>query len=196
MSFVAVKITKNFRSAEVAKQMPFATARTLTQTAKDAQEEVLHTLPQTFTLRGVWIKPRNKFGIKIRPAKKRDLQAEIGTNADWLELHEEGGTKRPRGQHIAIPTENVRRLKSGKISKRNRPRNVKRSFVLQTKNGRVLFQRKFKGKRSHIVALYNLEKRAWIRKRSTVVDPAKRTIRARLHINFEKFMTEALRTVR
>lgn len=196
MTFVSIKVTKNFTNAQIAKQLPFATARTLTQTAKDAQDEILHTLPQTFTLRGVWFKPRNKFGIKIRPATKRDLEAETGTNADWLELHETSGVKRPRGSHLAIPTENIRRLKSGKISKVNRPRNLKRSFVLQTKNGRVLFQRKFKGKRSHIVALYNLEKRAKIKKQSTVIEPATRTIKARINMNFEKFMTEALRTAR
>lgn len=196
MTFVSVKIKKNFKNAAIEKQIPFATARTLTQTAKDAQDTVLGELPNTFTLRGVWFKPRNKFGIKIKPAKKTDLQAEIGTNADWLELHETGGTKKPRGQHLAIPTGNVRRIKSGKISKVNRPKNLKRSFVANTKSGKVLFQRKYRGKRSQIVALYNLEKRAKIRKRSTVVEPSIKTIKARLHKNFEKFMTEAIRTAR
>lgn len=196
MARVSVKIKKNFGNAQIAKQIPFATAVALTNTAKDAQSSVLGELSDAFTLRGVWYKPRNKFGIKIKPAKKTDLQAEIGTDADWLELHESGGIKRPRGRHIAIPTNNIRRLKSGKISKVNRPRNLKRSFILNTKNGRVLFQRKFKGKRSHIVPLYNLEKRATIRKRSTVIEPSLRTIKFRLQSNFNRSLNRALKTAK
>ena len=182
----------------MAKQLPFAIAKGLTQTAKDAQAAVIGELPQKFTVRGNWSKPSNKFGIKVKAATKTKQVAEIGTNADWLALHETAGIKTPKGTNIAIPTSNVRRTKRQIIQRSQRPRNLrgKRDVVLQTRSGAVLYQRKYKGKRSKLVPLYNLERRAKIRKNSPVIEPTKRIVRLRFKGNFNKALDFAMKTAK
>lgn len=180
------------------KQLPFAIAKGLTQTAKDAQSEILSELPNKFTIRGTWSNPRNKFGVKIKPATKTKQTASVGTNADWLKLQETGGVKIPKGENIAIPTENVRRTKRQIIQRSQRPKALrgKRDVVLKTNRGAVLFQRKYKGKRSKLVALYNLEPRARIRRVSPIIEPATRTVRSRLKPNFMNAFSEAMKSAK
>jgi hypothetical protein len=191
-------VKKNFKTASMAKQLPFALAKTLTATAKDAQGAVLSDLGNKFTLRNNWFKPNTPLGIKVKPAKKKDLRAEVGTNFDALEKFETGKDKTPRGRHIAIPTANVRRNKRQIVQRSQRPGALrgKRTFVIETSRGAVLYQRKFKGKRSTIVPLYNLTRRAKIRKNSPVIETAVKTIDRRLHPNFLKAMDEAMKTAR
>lgn len=195
---MSIKVTKNFRHASIAKQLPFAIAKALTQTAKDAQSAILGELPQKFTIRGTWSNPKNKYGVKIKPATKTKQTAEVGTNADWLKLQETGGVKTPKGENIAIPTANVRRTKRQIIQRSQRPRALrgKRDIVLKTKRGAVLFQRKYKGKRSTLVPLYNLEPRARIRRVSPIIEPAKRTVRLRFKANFINALADAMKTAK
>lgn len=194
MISISVKIT----GERFDKQVPFALAYALTITAKEAQAAVVKSLEGTFTLRGQWYKQSNKFGIKITPAKKTNLKASVHTQADWLELHETGGTKTPRGKELAIPTENVRRTKRQIIQKSQRPKALigKRDFILNTKKGRVLFQRKGKGKRSKIVALYNLEPKAVIKKQSTFFEPVEKIVEKNLQENFNKALEKAYATAK
>lgn len=186
-------------AAKIDKNLRFGIAKGLTDTAKEGQRAVLGALKGTFTIRGGWSNPSNRFGIKIKPAKRDDLSAEVRTRADWLELHEKGGTKRGRGGgRIAVPTENVRRTKRDIISRANRPGGLrnKRTFVIKTKRGDVLYQRKYKGKRSHIVALYNLEPRVQIKKRSTFFEPVSKVVRRRVERNVVAGMRHAIATMR
>lgn len=182
----------------MAKQVKFATAVALTNTAKDGQKEVISTLEQTFTLRGKWFQQSNKFGIKIKSAKKDDLQSAVYTNADWLLTHETGDDKLPRGNSLAIPTDNVRRNKKDIVIRSNRPRNVKNSFVLISKKTghKILFTRKGRGKNKKLVALYNLTARAHIRKQSTVIEPIQKIVQQRLFKNYEVALRKALTTAK
>lgn len=182
----------------LAKQVRFALAVTLTAVAKEAQDAVVTDIESTFTVRNNWDKPSNAMGVKVLPASKHDLSAAVATRADWLNLHEEGGTKKPAGRNLAIPTQNVRRTKRDLIQKSQRPKALrgKRTFVLQTKNGPVLYQRKGKGKRSQIVALYRLKPSARIKKQSTVAEPTLRVFGRRFDAIFERELTKALATAR
>lgn len=184
MLALKAKITKMpFTPAEVMKQVNFGTALGLTNTAKHAQKAVMHALGDTFTLRGQWFNQSMKYGIKIKMARKDDLKAAVFTDADWLVIHEKGGTKTAtHGGSLAIPTENVRRNKRMIIPRAQRPKALreKGTFVLNTKNGRVLFQRKYKGKRAKIVALYNLEPRARIKKQSTFYEPIEKVVKSEM----------------
>jgi len=101
-------------------QYPFAAAVALTRTAQDAQAEVRAGLPRRFTIRNRWVSQ----GIRIVPATKRRLESWVGSRDDFMALQETGGIKRPRGEHLAVPTEKVRRRKRGLISKAQRPRRV------------------------------------------------------------------------
>ena len=194
---ISAKIIRNFTFAQIAKQSIFATAQALTKTAKDAQKDEIDSLQQNFTLRGRWFEQSNKFGIKIKPAKKEDLKAIIYTNADWLELHETGGTKIPKGNTIAIPTSEVRRNKKDIITKANRPRNLKNAFIITNRNGhKVLVQRKGRGKRKQLVFLYDLTVAANIPKRPTFYAPVLKSIEQNFQRNFETSLRRALATAK
>lgn len=181
------------------KQLPFAFAYTLTLTANDARQEIVRTLPQKFTLRTGWWKPFTYYGFNVRPAKPRWLVAEIYTRAYFMHYHEEGGIKRPaEGKTIAVPTINVRRIKSQRITKSKRPpamlrQAVRPGFILRTSSGPVLFRRITKRQMS---AQYVLTKQARIQPRLAMHDTANRILQQRLYINFDKAFTEAIRTAR
>jgi hypothetical protein len=191
---MSIEVSKNIKKLfNLDKQIIFAAAQSLTEVAKESQTAVIADIQQTFTTRGKWYLPSNKYGIKIKAAKKNELTSEVKTAADWLALHETGGTKTPDGQHLAVPTANVRRTKRQIITRSQRPRNLKRSFVIQTASGPVLFQRR--GKRK-IVALYDLEPKVKIKKESTVIEPTRRIVQQRFDRIFEKNLANAVQTAK
>jgi len=145
------------------KQLPFATARGLTEIAKlDAAPAVRKDLPSRFTT-------RRDLGpaITIVPASKRAWPkpvAYVATKswAAFLTPHWKGGTKRgKKGHRIAVPTRIVRRTSGGKIPKPKTPRRVlalKSSF---TRGGRI---EKKRTKRKPLGIFYHLTAEARIRK--------------------------------
>lgn len=184
--------------AEIVKQLRFGVALGLTNTAKEGQKAVMKSLGDTFTLRGGWFNESNKYGIKIKMATKDSQEAEVRTRADWLEIHEAGGTKKPAsGGRLAIPTSEVRRNKKNIIAKANRPSALrgKRTFIIKTSKGDVLFQRKGRKKKSRIVALYNLEPRAEIKKQSTFFEPLDDVVKKHLDKNIEWGIKKAFATM-
>lgn len=192
-------LTRPPASDKILKNVEYGIAVGLTRTAKEGQTAVLGALKGTFTLRGSWFQPNNKFGIKITPANRNKLESEVKTAADWLLIHEQGGTKTAKdGRRLAIPTENVRRNKRMIIPKAQRPgalRN-KRTFVIQTSKGAVLFQRRGKGKNSKIFALYDLEPRAKIKKQAIFIEPIDKVVKRRVNPNVEAEIRKALATMR
>ena len=178
------------------RQSDFGTAVGLTKTAKQAQDAVVSSLRSTFTLRGNWFEQRNKFGIKITPARKDKLQAEVKTAADWLEAHEEGTDKTGQGR-LAIPTDQVRRNKRMIIPRGQRPKGLaSKAFILETKKGPVLAQRLMKGKRKGLIILYGLEKTVKIKKRSTFHEPIKKVVKSNLKDNIRTGIAMAFATAR
>lgn len=188
------------RQFDIAKQVRFALASTLTAVAKEAQPASISEVEHSFTVRNNWLKPSNAMGIKVLPASKDDLSGAVVTRADWLNLHEEGGVKIPGGQFLAIPTSNVRRTKRQIIQRGQRPKALvgKRDFVLKTKkNGKlILFQRRGRKKKSHVVAMYILDKKAPIKKRPTFREPVVLTFEKRFDPLFHRNLQNALRTAR
>lgn len=164
----------------IMKQIKFGTAVGLTRTVQAAQTAVVDKLRDSFTLRNRWFEKGNRYGIKIKPAKVSAMEASVYTAADWLEIHEEGGDKRPRNRFVAVPTENVRRSKKGIIRRNQRPRNLVNSFLITTKTGNtILYQRKGTGKKSRLLAMYVMVPSAKIAKMGTFFEAAKREIAGR-----------------
>jgi hypothetical protein len=192
------KIVQSPPSAEkIYKNIQFGTAVGLTKTAKEAQSAVLAALQSTFTLRGTWFQANNRFGIKIKPATKDDLSAEVRTMADWLKIHEDGGIKHAQSGRLAVPTENVRRNKRYIIPRNQRPKGLAgKAFVLMTKKGPVLAQRISRGKRKGMIVLYGLEGSARIKKQPTFHDPIQKVVDHRLTKNIEAGIQNALDTMR
>lgn len=92
----------------VQKQVRFAISLAANETAKEIQAFTLNDLlPEKFTLRSrgaPWQKPGTKYGFNVKFATKQTLTAVIGSQADWLKLQEEGGTKQVQGHRVAVPT--------------------------------------------------------------------------------------------
>ncbi len=174
------------------RQLNYAAAVTLTRVAKEGQSASIRAIKGTFTTRGDWYQPASIFGVRVRPATKDSLEAEVGTRAHWLALHETGGVKRPRGQYLAIPTAAARRANNQSVSRSRRPRNARRTFVAETRSGPVVFERTGGG----IQALYFLEPRAVIRKRSVVIEPVTQVVDNRFGAIFARALDEALETAK
>jgi hypothetical protein len=90
------------------RQIPFAASQACNDVARDVQQwTIRERLPEAFTLRSrgaPWWRPGTRMGFNIQFAKKTSLTAVLGSQADWLKLQEEGGTKTADGHRVAIPT--------------------------------------------------------------------------------------------
>lgn len=163
-----INIDANFKEinsliGSLPKQISYGSSVGLNNLATHMRDSELQGAKNSLTLRGRWYEPRSRFGFNVQFAKKNDLNAAVYTRADWLILHTEGGIKTARGR-IAIPTAEVKRSKRDMITRANRPRNVKGSFLIHTHKGDAIAVRKGRGKRSRLVILYWLEKQAKIKK--------------------------------
>lgn len=177
------------------KQLPFATSLALNATMEQVQKKIITDLPGKFTLRKQWWKPRTKYGINLEKSNKRSLSAAVFTRAPWMQLHETGGTKLPRGTHLAMPTGNLKRTKKGLIGKAKWPRNLRRKFVIKSKSGHqeLIMQRKSKRK-IHVV--YVLEHQAKIKKTWGFVETGLKVARKVFPKNWDEAFTKAIRTAR
>ncbi len=148
------------------KQLRYATAVTLTRSAEHAQDAILTRTRDVFTIRKSWLQPGYEFGINRKAATKDDLSAEVYSRAPWMLRHEEGGIKLPKKEYLAVPQEGVKRTRKDLIAAGQRPKALKRSFIIwKTKSGPMLFQRVGRGKASTIKAMYAFEKIAHIEAR-------------------------------
>jgi hypothetical protein len=184
-------------AAKIEKNLRFGVAKGLTKTAQDGQEAVVDALKGTFTLRGNWWQKSNKFGIKIRPATRDKLQSEVYTLADWLEKHETGGVKMPKGTHVSIPQWKIRpRGSTKKIMTQQRVKALLASgkaFVFESEKGPVVAR---EGRVGRLEILYGLERSVKIRKQSTFYEPINKVVRQRLNRNIKDGIAFALRTMR
>lgn len=108
------KATRAYLSSVGKKQLPYATARALTWTAKDVSQALSAELdqfldrPTPFT--------RRAFGT-IRATKRR-LRAYVfikDVQAEYLKYAINGGTRAPRGKAIGVPSSNMRLNKYGNM---------------------------------------------------------------------------------
>lgn len=194
------------------KQMPFAAARALTWTAQDCQKEVRRELPRKYTLRNRFVEQ----GIRIRPAQKDNLESAIYTRADgkysidFMVLHDTGGIKRPRGQHLAIPGSSkglghvsVRTNSRGIIRRSDRPRQLlqdkQRYFKGTIKGVEGIWKRtgpkKSKGgyPKPHINLMYILESSGNIQRTFDFEPTCINTARQRIDRNFQLSLRDALK---
>ena len=112
------------------RHIPFAVAATLTAVIQDAQKEVKRNVRTAFKLRNTFTEQ----GIRIKTATPTQLEASIYTDTanrktgapDYLGRQETGGERVPINghNHIAIPTDALRRLAPGVIPAELRPKNL------------------------------------------------------------------------
>jgi hypothetical protein len=178
------------------KQTTFALAAALTKTAGLGQAASIKAIAGAFQLRTTWSE-RGPFAVKVRPATKTNLEAWVGTAAEWLEkfVREPAGStviRLPEGEFLAIPTTNVRRTKRDLIRAAQRPRALegKRDFKVPLRNGRgfLLMQRQGRGRTKRAIVLYVLVPRARIQERDVLYGPT----RIAFEKNFSKIFTAQL----
>lgn len=129
----------------MAKQVPFAAAGALNDTAFDARRALqTEILPENLTL-------RNNFtarSIAVNKAKKTNLVAEVGTLSWYVSRLVTGGTTRPRRgipykgkRYLFVP---AKRTSRGKVSKAG---GSGKSFVIETDDGTLLLVKRASKKR-------------------------------------------------
>jgi hypothetical protein len=138
----------------VQKQVRFATSQAINDTAKEVQQFTIEKqLPDKFTLRSKgapWQKPGSKLGFNIRPFATKDrLEARLGSQADFLNLQERGGTKRADGHRVAVVV-NARPSHRAVIPRALKPRRIMaksgraKGFTIKTDHGEGIFIRQNK----------------------------------------------------
>ena len=140
------------------KDVLFTAAKSLTQTAQLAQEQIKQHLHSTFVLR----KPNFEKSIKIRSATKQTLQASVYTMAGFATLQQTGGRRVAKTGQLAIPQyDDLRNLKA--VRKTNQPD----SFMMTLKSGGIVIARR---KNKDIEILYHIKNVALVPKRLQMIE--------------------------
>ena len=180
------------------RQIPFATARALNDTIFGVRKRIVgRTWPRAVTVRN---RRFMSTALRVEKATKRKQQVALFDRfgRDFLPLQAEGGIKRPRGAHIAVPIQrNVRRTASGKVRKSQLPRVVLRKPKVFT--GRIrsahpaIAERTRKG---GLKLLYTLIRSAPIAKRFMFYEDAAASSARQFPRHLARRFTQALRTAR
>jgi hypothetical protein len=169
------------------RQIPFALARALTLTAKDAQDDVRAGLAAKFTLRNTWVSR----GIRITPATKANPVAIVGSLEPFMAKQETGGDKKARGGHRLTPP----KVKSTSVTPKSRRatavRNKPRVFVNMTKTGPAILYRVTE-ERDSVIVLYWLNRGVKVKPRFGFKGTTEKTIRDRFGANFVASLSDAM----
>lgn len=188
MAIISLQI-KSKASDELAtiatKHIPFAVAKTLTQIAQQSQQEVRKSIKEKFFIR----KKSGGFesSIRIKPATKTKLTAEVYTFASFAALQQTGGLKQAKDGRLAIPSyQAISQVKKRTDSNSPSSYLAGDAFKIKTKSGaEAIAQRK--GKEFKI--LFFLRKSAHIDKRFDMIEITTKTVRG----NFDTKFSENLR---
>jgi hypothetical protein len=191
MAIISLQI-KSKASDELAaiatKHIPFAVAKTLTQIAQQSQQEVRKSIKEKFFIR----KKSGGFesSIRIKPATKTKLTAEVYTMAAFAALQQTGGLKQAKDGRLAIPSyQAISQVK--KRSDSNSPSSYLAgdAFKIKTKSGaEAIAQRK--GKEFKI--LFFLRKSAHIDKRLDMIEITTNTVKDRFDAQIKGNVSEVL----
>lgn len=190
------KAMRQLRALTDPKQLNFAIAKALTQTAVEIQKELRSNMPGRFTIRRPWVVQ----GIRIERATKTNLEAVVYSRDSFMGLQEVGGTKDPRGRYIAIPTKAVRRTKTQIIARSDRPGALgDRAEVIEYNGNKWIALKKARrgaNKGGQLRLLYLLVPKAQIKERLGLEDDGLKIAPKRFGPLLEAAIQDALRTAR
>jgi hypothetical protein len=191
MAIISLQIKSN-ASDELSniakKQIPFAVAKTLTQIAGQSQQEVRKSIKEKFFIR----KKSGGFesSIRIKPATKTKLTAEVYTMAAFAALQQTGGVKKAKDGRLAIPSyQSINQVK--KRSDSNSPSSYLAgdAFKIKTKSGaEAIAQRK--GKEFKI--LFFLRKSAQVDKKLDMIEITTNTVKDRFDAQLKGNVSDIL----
>lgn len=167
-------------------QIPYAASRAINDTAVDAQEAVQEAIPHIFENRKKWWLKRQPTGIKVKFSNKKNLHAQVFTNAYFAKIQAEGGTKKPKtARNLAIPTKAV--PNRYRTSHGAREMVADRGNVFRNEKG--VFKRT--GKRK-ITLLWSFSPSASITRVFNFHEIIQKVVKRRFSKHFEKRLNEAL----
>ena len=183
----------------VIESVQMTTAIALTRTAKHAQGAVQDHMADVFTLRNKYTQNQ----VRISPATKRNPVAAvfISPQAEYLVLQETGGTKTPKGNHLAIPQDAVWPNRTRVLAKGRRPRALQQNggkrkpFLMIPKSGAKLIVRRKTKKRLPVEVLYSLSRTAEVDKRLSFYETVLRDVKGRFSDEFKRAFEESLKRV-
>ncbi len=189
MALISIKLedkaTENLRQIAT-KQIPFVVAKTLTQIAQQSQQEVRKNIREKFFIR----KKSGGFesSIRIKPATKTKLTAEVYTMAVFAALRQTGGVKKAKDGRLAIPSyQSINQVK--KRSDANSPSHYLAgdAFKMKTKSGQeVIAQRKGK----ELKILFFLRKSAQVDKKLDMIEITTNTVKDRFDAQLKLNLNE------
>jgi hypothetical protein len=177
MAIISLQIKSNaINELTIAKkQIPFAVAKTLTTIAQKSQEEVRKNIREKFFIR----KKSGGFesSIRIKPATKTNLTAEVYTMAAFAALQQTGGVKKAKDGRLAIPSyHSINQVKKRSNSSSPSSYLAGDAFKIKTKSGQeVIAQRKD----GELKILYFLRKNAEVEKRLDMIEITTKTVKER-----------------
>lgn len=191
MAIISLQI-KSKASDELAaiasKHIPFAVAKTLTQVAQQSQQEVRKSIKEKFFIR----KKSGGFesSIRIKPATKTKLTAEVYTMAAFAALQQTGGVKKAKDGRLAIPSyQAINQVKKRTDSNSPSSYLAGDAFKIKTKSGaEAIAQRK--GKEFKI--LFFLRKSAQVDKRLDMIEITTNTVKHRFDVQLKGNISEVL----
>ena len=194
-----VKVINNLPSAaKIMKNINFGTARGITKTAMQGKDAVINAAESKFTIRNNWLK--SPIGPKVKIAKPSDLKAEISMSAHFGRLHDEGGTKIPYRNWIAVPTKFARPNKRSRIARDLMPSALiesGRGAIVTLDNGsKMIFAKHPRRKNDEFLPMYVLTKRAKIKDVDIFTKPIEKVVDKNLKSNIADGITNAIRTMR
>lgn len=176
------------------KQIPFATALALTQTAADGQKAVRRTLPQRYTIRSKWLSS----GIKTKKATKKRLESRVFSRDAFMFDQEHGAVRKPKGRVFSLPRK-IRARPTSKIPVTKRPKAMLAKpgvFIGRTRRNQPAIYQKV-GKRGKLKLLYLLHPNpVTIKPRLGLSDTVARVVRKNWKKNFGAAFARAIRTAR
>ncbi|MBU6140434.1 MAG: hypothetical protein KGP29_02610 [Proteobacteria bacterium] len=170
------------------KHIPFAVAKTLTQIAQQSQQEVRKNIREKFFIR----KKSGGFesSIRIKPATKTKLIAEVYTMAAFAALQQTGGLKQAKDGRLAIPSyQAINQVKKRTDSNSPSSYLAGDAFKIKTKSGaEAIAQRKGKD----LKILFFLRKSADINKRLDMIEVTTKTVKDRFDTQLKGNVSELL----
>ena len=210
---VAINVTTNLSTVTKAldafgkNQMPFAMSQALNDAAFEVRKDTIERVwPRSITQRNPAFMKAMLMPIRgDNRATKRRLRSivqnyQTGTrNKDYLQRLAVGGIKRPNGNNIAIPANDMPTRAKGGVTIGNRPRNIlnkPKVFKNRLPNGQEFIARRRTKKRYPLQMLYLLEPDGQVKKQFPFYEEAEKVGQRAFAQNFRKRFAQAKRTAR
>ena len=196
------------------KQVKFAAAVALNNTAFKARENLIKEYKESFVVRNTNL-PK---AVAVKKATKENLQAEVSFPKDWMYINTKGGKKEPEHSKVLmVPIKNGGlkdyRTQSGKIKQSKKPVNLLKyadthpfktkahvatphPFVLENKKGQTMIAVRDKENRKDMKFLYVGVPTADVKKRWDFEKIVKDTADKELEKEFDAALEKALATAK